>query len=119
MIKAIAIKSTKDGKTEILHAGLKGDCLRIAREEGLKIKGLGDACVQVFSKSVFNDDGRKAIYQANLEKDQKRAEEEARKRAADAKAKRIADLESELAQARGESKPAAKKAAKKAAKVSQ
>jgi len=89
MIKAIAIKTAKDGKTSILHVGLKGDCLKVAREEGAKIGKLGDACVQVFSGSIFNDDGRKADYQSRL--------------AADQKAK--AD------------KPAAKKAAKKAAKV--
>lgn len=92
MIKAIAIKQSKSGKVEILHAGLKGDCLKVAREEGLKIKEIGDATVQVFGGSIFNDDGRKASYQA-------------RKAAAEGSPKPAA-------------KKAAKTAAKKAAKVS-
>lgn len=119
MIKAVAIRE-KDGKVEILHAGLKGDCLRIAREEGLKIKNIGDACVQVFSGSIFNDDGRKASYQAKLDADQKKAAEEAQKRAAALKAEKVKQLEAELEEAKdaASGKPAAKKVAKKVAKES-
>ena len=118
MIKALAIKTTKDGKTEILHAGLKGDCLKIARAEGLKIKNLGDACVQVFSGSLFNDDGRKGDYLKRLEDQSKKEALEATKRGAAAKAKRVADLEKELADAKGEKpkEPAKKKAPEKAEK---
>lgn len=117
MIKAIAIKTDKDGKVSILASGLKGDCLKVAREEGLKLKGIGEATVQVFSGAIFNDDGRKAAYQAQLQADQARAEAEAEKRAKEAKAKRIDALKAELAEAEGTTTPTppAKKAAKKTA----
>jgi hypothetical protein len=98
MIKAIAT-ITEGGETKILATGPTGDCLKVAREAGLKIKGLGDACVQVFSTGgiIYNDDGRKADYQRRLA-----AAENAAKAAP-------ANIESD-------EKPAPKKVAKKAAK---
>ena len=67
MIKAIAIL-TKGDKTEILATGRAGECLKVAREAGLKISPRGAARTQVFSSEgcIFSDDGKKADYQRRL-----------------------------------------------------
>lgn len=79
MIKAIAIRTPKGGKSEILATGRVGDCLDVARAAGLEIKNIGDAVVQVFSYTgegaIFNDDGRKADYQRRLAEAEAKAQD--------------------------------------------
>ena len=111
-LEAIAVQ-TKGGKTEILKAGTRKECMAVAREAALGIKDFGDSMIQVFGPSAWHDNGTARIREENRLANEKAAREAAEKRDETAKEKRVADLKAELATL----EPAKKAAKKKAAAV--